>query len=239
MTRCEKCVFAILKDGIQTGCELGKLEKFKERQEELLLKEGYYNIASRICKFKCNNLHGFADKTELVNALNHAHKVKVGYVVVAEDSLAFSKIEDSIISIHENKPDCVFVAVRDNSVDIYNRLRDKYPAVMVREVFDKSLELENECVRSLQTEFCVLMRAGETVPPDISEILNKAVNTELLQVGAVIDKPTVVNTKIYKHLGGNVNKPVVEKIEEIETKNKIIFRWTDLVNEVNSSNSKS
>lgn len=54
-TACEHCVFAVKKDGVQTGCRLGRLKIFQERQQVELQPNGFY-LLNELCN-TCRNIY--------------------------------------------------------------------------------------------------------------------------------------------------------------------------------------
>ncbi len=244
-TLCKDCVFATWTGDVQSGCELGRLERFNARNEACT-HDGKVATINRLCN-TCRNKDWFnkqmiAGFTEEENSrqlkLLVEKETAVKYaVVLVENSkddgpISSLKIWESCKHIiqQEHKPERVIIAVNNPNINrIYLLKQVKYQFMgtgikyFISYIIDQTSDLYSIIdivFSSLDDQYYTVLNNGYILPRDFGSNLNKLINDDLVK--AVMIKPwddkengLTISCILHKMLNGNRIKRLTEKIEEI------------------------
>lgn len=239
-TLCKNCIFAIHENDTdipfprvtyQTGCSLGRLEKYKlldcvVEAEDLDTGNKSFIIDNRYC-LACRN-HDWGEKID---------KEKWQEVVREEMALQFqalifhdkqeSDLKQTIESLTSQshppkkiiiirKPDCV--QPPEKLVEYMDSLGVEWK---IQNIIRPKMK-DEDCVDIVQEinpkQFYSVFHAGCVLPFDFFEKINYVVNELLLQFAMVSPNSSgdgmVVSSAVHKYYGGNSDKKLEKKIEE-------------------------
>lgn len=250
-TSCRDCVFATKVGVTQTGCELNRIDKFRERGTNVIEAEDLDDNEFFVIYEWCNayreqdwkDTHG-----DPIKQIKKELSVKLGYIVIItnknSDREDFKKTIDSIIAV--GNPHYVVVAnwsdvshpeVVINTKFLLDDLEVDYQAVNIHEDEITNLEIIDHAFVYVKNGFYSVIESGQEVKPDIQDTLSRAINDEFKTVAFVDGYDGVngltVQAVIHKHLFGNYEKSLKEKIEGIskEEGTKVLYSWEELEND--------
>ena len=156
----------------------------------------------------------------------------------------FKKTIDSITAA--GKPHYIIVAnwsdlshpeVVVNTKILLDESEIDYKVVNVHEDEITDLEIIDHAFIYVKNGFYSVIEAGKEIKPDIQQILSHAINDQFKTVGFVDGYDGVngltAQAVIHKHLFGNYDKTLREKIEGIsgDEGTKILYSWEELEND--------
>jgi len=252
-TSCKTCIFA---EGLykQTGCQLGRLEKFLEQGRANIDQESPdYYVINTICntcrgeEWKNNNIG-----TNLVATVQR--EIQIGVDIVLYDVNSIDKINwkleqtiNACVKQRQIKPKKIIVVVKSDTAnyrelyDILQELTEPYdvPFQLVR-VIEPEADV-GRCVEmgidKCSSQFVAVFDLEYKIPSNLLTRLNTTVNYDLQQV--IMVEPTfqysglIITRKVFKMLGKNYNFPIFEKIKEVaqdQDNEQLIFTWDTLWN---------
>lgn len=250
-TSCEKCVFAQFNTETQTGCDLGRLEKFKKtnRTEE---HENHYQILGicNTCRGEkwANNYLG----KNLVAQVQKEIEVKLDFVLLSINNdpiFIHNELPDLVLSCINQKrikPKNIIIVVKNKALNykkLYNDINEMFYGVddikfQLMQVIDPDSNIDT-CldmgVAKCKSHYFASFELGSNIPLNLITVLNTKLNHELKRINLV--EPTrnfdgmILQTMLYKLFGKNHNMPIYEKI--IETKQHQdspieILKWDEL-----------
>ena len=251
-TSCRDCVFSTKVGATQIGCELNRLDRFRERGTNVIEAEDLDDNEFFVIYEWCNayreqewkDLHN-----DPIKQVKKELSVKLGYIVIItnknSDREDFKKTIDSITAI--GKPHYIIVAnwsdlshpevVVDTKI-LLDELEIDYKVVNVHEDEVTDLEIIDHAFIYVKNGFYSVIEAGKEIKPDIQQILSHAINDQFKTVGFVDGYDGIngitAQAVIHKHLFGNYDKTLREKIEGIsgDEGTKILYSWEELENDI-------
>jgi hypothetical protein len=112
-----------------------------------------------------------------------------------------------------------------------------YKVVNIHEDETTNLEMIDYAFAHVKNGFYSVIECGKEVKPDIVNILSRSINDEFKTVGFIDGYDGIngmtVHAVIHKHLFGNYDKTLREKVEGIskEEGTKILYSWEELEND--------
>lgn len=259
-TACKTCIFSevALGDSIydgehQTGCLVGRLDKFKEQERANKSEDDFYIIdgVCNTCRGEAwlnQNLHGDAVSTVL-REVQLTVDIVLYSVDEAYDELP-RKLEQAISAcVKQNKIPAkrIVVVVKSdnlNFTELYNLVQDMtspydLPFQLVRIVEDeadmgRSIEMG---VDKCKSQYTAIFNVNDKIPTNFIERLNDLVNNDLQRV--LLIEPitnyhgTIFTTVAFDMLGKNFYMPIFDKIKETaaeQEKDNLILTWSALWN---------
>jgi len=242
-TLCRDCVFAEWDKDNQTGCSVGRLDKYKELEcafdcEEEGGDKKFFMIQGRYCMM-CRNQKWVDDndvsEEKWEEVAREEMKIKYQAIVFASDnkeeikktikSLVSQKIPPVYIVL-ARKPNCKYGprelagTMGSNCKNIPWRIQNLLEAFVTdREALDIIVSTEPK-------PYFAVFYAGFEVPDDTFEQINKAITEDLIQFAVIAPNEDgngmVMLSNVYRYYNGNKEKDLEEKIEEDECLENII-----------------
>jgi len=240
-TLCRDCIFASFEKGVQQGCTLGRIEKFKDLGTDVSMEKDtgkdkqYYVINDRYC-MACRNekwLCGLDETTDHVQVMKKEMCLQYTAIVFLESTL--NDLDKTLRSLNAQNP-------KPKNVKIVRKPSCDYSLAEVAEVCEQletqwtvrnflSEFSDNECTdlilrsNTMSAFYCVFY-AGFQVPADTMTNVNDFVNEELQQFAILLpDKEgngKTVQTLVHRMCKGNSGEDLEKKMEKAEWKNKIL-----------------
>lgn len=241
---CKGCVFATIYKTGQVGCELNRLEPFKENGAtiELNTDEGYHVINGRYCStYRPQGWAKHKDKWRLplIVRAETLTTFEVLIYIGPDDKEPFDRLILTLANLHNQllKPSNIVVIVNQDEVAYakFMKILSKHSTIPYR--LDKILRSErNEridmedaldiTVRKCTTDYYTVMYAGHTIPDtEFFANIDEAINVKMKRFSVLLPTlswPIVFGTEIHKKLQGNV--PIRAKTidESCEDENLIL-----------------
>jgi hypothetical protein len=179
-TKCDTCVFAVCKGGVQIGCQAERLEKFKEQGKTEQSDDGFYSI-NRFC-----NMHR-KEEIAVEDAYNQI-ACKFGIAIFDDDEKYFNQAAESCKNIAYDKAK-IKISIHSKSKNRFGRLFNeinefKKLGIDARLFFDleeKSLDSsEKEVFQYLYgCSHLIKLRTSDSIDSNFLEDINKSLNKEM------------------------------------------------------------
>lgn len=249
-TNCQKCVFAVYEGKTQTGCASGRLDSYREKgvniiEAEDLEENEFYVIESWCAGYREEEWAIVHEDEDLLDVLNKEQRPNFGFFILVNKSS--DGLEETIASILEERANYIVVVNNSPSTGAkYADLIEKTEEIMknhedfnfkVQQVLEPSDDLHaiDEAFLNAQSGYYSVIECGKKIKSGIIEKINIATNQKLDRVGYVKGHDgingTTVLSMIHKYMGGNVNEPLEEKIqnaEKLDDTETVIRTWEDL-----------
>lgn len=240
-TLCRDCIFAQFSDCFnkQTGCSLGRLDKFIE-QDKVRVKVDKetgleYSEITTVCNFHRTKAWGdFYSNHE--QQLSKETEIKLDVIIpVLESDLSaeeqFITIKNNVLDVTKqtkkitkifipfyklNFPLVWLTRFLDNEVKIKNEIIH-----LIGQYFIKNEEcLINEAARKSNSMFYVVSLPKQKIPVDLLEKLNNIINVEAKQISMINPLDSihglVIQTKLHKILNGfSPEESLIVKIQKL------------------------
>ena len=237
-TSCKECIFATYEGKTQTGCELGRLKKYKEQgfvQEVYDEDKEFYVIRDRIC-LKCRDhnwreRYSKLDNEQIKQLVDWQAQVQYQVVIIMESN-SVAPLTNTLSSLDEQKiiPKKV-VVVNQNEVGakpgkIISKLKtDKWAWKLQNIEFGRE---HHECVdlvikMNRQYPYYVVCKDGYMFDRDFSTELNHSLLEDLKTFGVAKDRNIEIVPTIFHMIhNGNKGKLLTDKFKDNDMADKII-----------------
>ena len=201
-TSCEKCIFSIKTDDIQTGCVAGRLTKFYKLGKAYIDKETpHHHTISNICNL-CFHSESPVNVPEALKIAKRRIVPKIHCFVKVFESTKLSNLEDTVHSLSRQivRPIVTLIIqkdyplyklqsylLRDTNVNISQIYHDDYNAEVRRLAKDSS------------SQFMSIIDAGKMYNPILYAKLHAKLNIQLRPI-VLVKSPFIINTKLYNFL---------------------------------------
>lgn len=251
-TSCGSCIFAEWEDGKQSGCEVGRLEKFSLAHRARPSEDFTHYEIQGICN-TCRGEEWKLANQGLPLVPTVEREVQVGvdillYSVDEEPDTVIQRVERAISSCAKQikiKPKTVVVVVRNKEIkfrELYANIGDilaeydiPFQLVQVMEEdanIDRCVEMGFEKCKS---QFTAVFDLGMLIPSNLIYNLNDLINYELsriVMIQPIVDySGMVLATNLFKLLGKNYNFPIYEKVQEVadeQDNQHLITTWDEI-----------
>lgn len=236
-TRCSNCAFAIMEDGLQQSCQLGRIDRFREQNVEYFHDEdNYYNIP-RYCN-AARNQAWLKDHQD--NPIEEVYKeiaIKVG-VVIYMDSNNLDNLIVTLNSLTQQilRPKSVVVVLQHARIAPFNLMKvmdDTLSSTGIKWSFEKIIDsemtkwacLDKGVLRVNNYNRFAVFNAGYKVHPCFFSRLNSSLNVDMKRWVLLEPKDTNYNglvslTKLHEAVGGFGTMGFVEKVRNWESEHK-------------------
>lgn len=237
-TSCKGCYFSLWKDKTQTGCSLRLIDKFKEKSEiiEVFDEVGdeFYVINDRNCQFKRPEVWGHRFSKNHDNAYKWARKEntpRVDLIIYIDklDAPNLDRLHQTLKSIDDSKVGAIKIV--NNSLEDPSALSiqvqrsamtfgiNQIPRTL-KHVIEADASYQRCCdmaVKESKAPYFLVCKVGFKFPAQKIHELDVRINEKLEPFSLLeFDEDTYMSsTFLYKMVGGNVEKPFIEKIKEI------------------------
>lgn len=213
-TICRDCIFAEFTDDAitQTGCKLGRLDKFREKQKAKIIEDEngleYYEIGT-FCN-TCRNTEWDDKFSEPVERVLKEIEIKVDAVILDDSNHENwqQEIETSVNSlINQTIKPCRIVIVcyrKTKPISTLKALMDKaeikYDIVNVLDYCSNPYELLNHGAKRCRNQFYTVVESGDKLELDYFEKLNKLINDDLAQFSMIEPQEQLTGLTIQRKL---------------------------------------
>ena len=257
-TSCGSCIFAVNKTSFpiitQTGCELGRLNKFIDNGKATLNENKTHYIIDCICNTcrgeKWKEMHVGKN---LIATVEKEIQITVDIVLYSFNGNGdvlknITHRINSCVKQRQIKPQKILIVIKNNDIkyqavfDVVQELTEPYdiPFRIIR-VIDSETSLD-ECVSmgisKCTSQYTAVFDIQHQIPSNFITKFNTLINYDLKRI--VMIEPTfqyggmVLQTNIFKLLGKNYNMPIFEKVKELakeQEKESMVFTWDELWNQ--------
>jgi len=230
-TLCKNCVFATHEGNIQTGCELGRLEKYKllgcvvDAQDVETGKKSFV-IDNRYC-LACRNEEwgNKIDEEKWVEAVHEEMLLQFQAIVFHDKGeMELKKTVNSLVK-QKFLPEKIVIITKPNCPYPPEKLVEYMDSLGVEWKIQNVLHpkmKDGQCIDIVQNinpkQYYVVFYAGFLVPQGFFGEINYAVNELMLQFAMLSPNSSgngmVVSSVIHKYYDGNSDKKLEQKIEE-------------------------
>lgn len=225
-TSCALCLFAKFnEDGNQIGCEQNRLEKYQKRGIATLQDKAY------LLKTFCNTCVRVGQEGLDITAQGMRDIVKINAVFIINGlQKDYWPLLKQILK-QKLMPAKVVVIVKEfKEIEKYKEylkyFSDKNSNLLIKKYYDPDPEFYqcvNESVSRYKTQYYTILDGDSTIDPEYLEKIDKKVNDDMEPLVAVFSDGEYRNTfsiTLHNVFGGNKDKPLKQKIEELDAKYK-------------------
>ena len=230
-TLCKDCIFAIYEDNAQTGCGMGRLEKYKDLgcavdAKEVETGRKSFVIDNRYC-LACRN-QDWGDKTDEQKWIEAVHKeMLLQFQAIVFHSREEADLKKTIGSLIEQDlpPERIVVVRKPDCVQPPEKLVEYMDSLGVEWKIQNILQpkmKDGQCIDIIQNinpkQYYAVFYAGVLVPKDFFVEISNAVNESMLQFAMLSPNSSgnglVVSSAVHKYYDGNSDRKLEQKIEE-------------------------
>ena len=234
-TICRDCAFAIYEEQTQTGCSLGKIDKFEEQDTEILevydeTDREFYVIKGRVCVFW--RAGDWKDKYEgrkdLEDIVNKETMIRMDANVYLDKNSTLKDLDKTVTSIQKGILKPVQLTIINNGSRIEKMLLARVGMKSgfkwrVENIQDdgeadrhRSIDIAIRKTSAKDCNYYFVFDAGKAVPKDFISDINKSINIDMNRFLALKSKDgngDVGQVHMHKQIGGNRDKRFLDKIE--------------------------
>ena len=237
-TSCKDCIFATYQDKTQIGCDIGRLEDYRENNlyntrhinHDVNIVAVYdddceYFVINDIkCHYKRNGSWSKkVNKDNWIDRVKEENRLKYQSIIFTHND--FAKLALTVESLLEQSiPPQHITVVRppNNTIElsiISDYLKKFGIPWRVENVIDSNLlhpHIVDTVLKTRAYPYYSVFYAGKIVPPDFFQVLNEHIYDKNLRFAVVIDdeRPVVVSTYIHNFYSGNRPTSLIKKIRE-------------------------
>lgn len=230
-TICKECIFADFSEGVQIGCHfMDRLNKYKEKGlASIDGPDKWYFTINTLCKACTKIKVGQSIPDDYVNIVYNSIKPKIDAIIYGDDNKIISILE-SIKNDGYNK----IIACQPNMIGLksYYDFSQIYPKIIVAGQIENRYELEyldNACKKST-ADYLVII--NDLNVPSIPKIIEDYVMNQLIDFIGILPENDlnglVISPRVFKFLGGNFEKSIIDKVKEINNYESMTFKWETL-----------
>ena len=246
ISSCKGCHFAHKIGNTQVGCELNKIERFKEAGAQIEEAEDdseEFYIIDRFCStYRDSNWGKNFSNARRQILIETSIPINMIILHRKDDSLEDLTVTLKDVAAQINKPISVSVVVQDGEINTFN-IRHKvhehldeadigfYIITMLNE--NTELEMIDEAFNKCKNGYYSVFTSGATIPKNFIERINQAVNLDLDQLSMIRPKSNLdgltVQCFVHRFLNGNHKMSAQEKVELFakETKRESFIKSWD------------
>jgi len=245
-TSCKKCVFAKYEGKTQTGCELGKIDNYKDAGigivETFDDDKEFFVIDGRFCLFYRNEeyMKQFP-KSKWKETVNQQTKIPYHAIVFINEDSKFKDVKLTLRLLKEQEFEPVFVTLVNkqylkyregealpkpseylNLLQSFDFHQFSFKNIHNEELDDRALvDLVFDSIKDKPFPFYVTFKSGFHIPKDFSKKFNDFILVDMKQVGfakPVDDLNMMIVNRIThkKHSGNSFGIDLEKKIEKFE-----------------------
>lgn len=219
-TPCKECVFAQYEEKTQTGCQLGLIEKYRDKNlvEECYDEDQEFFVIGQLCMYSRGpQWEVSGDRKEVVKEeVRFRADLVITFNGILEDlkrTLAGAAQFESIVVINSGG--------KTPNNEIVAELKGKFKKWFVESTFVESEGKEIDiAAKRAKSSYYVVVKSGIEIPLDYCDRVNKVMEDGLL---AFISMQTtwkdgsavVYNKPIHKLLGGHEDGTIEDKVKQI------------------------
>ena len=221
---CRDCTFNINKNGQQTSCQLGILERIKTKSSQCKIVDGNYQF-DRVCNFLTTQ-----EKTK--EEILKEKYIKFHFIIVDTNIDKTLSILDSIEDLitEDNR---VCIATIENFKELSLRIGNR-PNYFITNSFDEGktiFEYMDDTFNKIKNGYTIVLHEDDKISKEDLDKINEFVNIKMNRLALIENSPFVVNNVIFKMLKGNKYTSFKDKLVELQQEQEIdsmIFTWEDI-----------
>ena len=233
-TICRDCAFAVYDEDSQTGCSIGKLDKFEEQGAEIIevydeTNKEFYVVKGRVCvhwrgsDWK-NKYKGRDDWDQIVAKET---MVRIDANIYLDKNSTLVELDRTVKSLQKGKIKPVQITIINNCSTITRQLLAscgmnsglRWRVESITEDDASRLRCIDIAVRKVNANefnyYCIF-DAGKKVPTNFISDINSSLNEDMNRFLALRSEDgngDVGQVLMHKRIGGNRDKPFLDKIE--------------------------
>jgi hypothetical protein len=255
-TECKGCVFAELKNNIQTGCKMNRLEKLSAYKSD----DGFYS-SDRFCNTyrpqEWLSELSIEESNNITHAVMNEVKPRVGFFIVFDNNI--DNLKQTISDIKNQTMLARYIVIVNQKVEFNNEIHkmlldnfdfDTTEFHIVQMVVSPSVPefLIDEAFRHAKNGWVHVCHSGQRIRKDLIELIHNRINVEMKKLVVVQPYDDNLNgfifqSALFKFLNGNklkifqdesVDKSLfLEKVEEAAKRSgpETYITWGDLTND--------
>lgn len=251
---CKGCVFSNKIGITQVGCDLDKLDKFRESGIKVVEAhdddEEFY-IIERLCQFY-RDKDWSKNNSNLKKQVQKEVTISYGFIILHEHGKSLDDVRSTFKDIQVQGVDPKYVTLvvskkEENPFNIrhvchehfdYPNVKQSIPfnVVTMLDQDPTDLQMIDEAFEKSLNGYYIVFRSGEKIPSDLTTKLNESVNTKLDQISMVRSRDDNMNgltiqCVVHKFLMGNRPISIMEKIEifaEETNRTSFIKDWDEV-----------
>mgnify|MGYP003134903955 FL=1 len=248
-TNCTKCIFTVKDGKTQTGCELERIEKYRENgvvviEAEDLEDNEFYVIQSWCSAYREEDW--IEDRLDPKSDVLEEMKSPMGFIVIVDDENSADKLAITLNSILENVEEPSFIVIANNSsndyVEIINSaieyFSDKddviYKVTDIKEENCDDHRVVDISFNNFRNGFYTILKSGSKIPLKIEEVLNHTIISQIKKPAFIegwdgINGETV-QCAVHKFMNGNSGQLLSDKAKAAQdaNDNKVFYTWKEL-----------
>jgi len=257
-SHCTKCVFALYVDDfsgphkIQKGCQLGRIKKFEE-QGRTRIEDNCY-IVEGICNTNRGDQWANSNNnSELIRKVKKETEINVDVVILSlkgDQKNLEQKLEKTVFAcVKQNdiKPRHIILAVQNKDVKfkkLYNNISTslqcydvKFQLMQIADMDTDISKCVDQTITKCQSQYTAVFDYNFDIEPNFISKFNYLINEELKRIVLVDPKNLysgmIVQTKLFRLMGKNIDEPIFTKIKDIckDKKTDLIIDWDELCNQ--------
>lgn len=252
-TSCSPCIFAQWEEGVQKddGCDLGRLEKYKDTNRVHTHEDGYFIIDTicNACRGESWANHNLG--RNLIAKVEEEIQIKLAFILLSMDDDAerivkgLPELVKKCISQEQIKPQQIIVVIKNNIVSynqLFNILSDECDNIEFKLI--KVIEPEADLYRCIDlavqkcySRYYAIFNLNSNIPKNLIKTINNVINYELKPLSMVTPycgmNGLIIQTALHRIFGGNKEFPIYDKIVEaskMQGSENQIYTWETLWN---------
>jgi hypothetical protein len=249
---CKPCVFAEYENRVQTGCQLGRLQIFKDRKETSFEPESNSYIINRICSASRGNAWANSNLgRNLIALVEKEVRVRVDVVITCDhddDKYIVSQLLSLVsacVNQEQIKPISISCVIKNDSIifkDLYYDLEKligltdiKLHIIKVVEQDADHLRMADMGIDKCSGQYMALFDLSDHIPLNLLKVFNEKINQELLKISMVESPgqftPLIIQVPLCKILAKNKGYSVIDKVKDLAKDQKLerqITSWEPL-----------
>tara|TARA_R110000824_G_scaffold401004_1_gene610246 strand:- start:77 stop:898 length:822 start_codon:yes stop_codon:yes gene_type:complete len=233
-TICRDCAFAVYDEETQTGCSIGKLDKFEEQGAEIIevydeTNKEFYVVKGRVCVSwrgsDWQNKH--EERSDWAKIVAKETMIRMDAHLYMDKDTTLADVDKTIESLKNNtaKPAQLSLINNRSKIDRPTLARMctssglKWRVENIQEEDASRLRCIDIAVRKVNANhfnyYCIF-DAGKKVPTNFISDINSSLNDDLNRFLALRSEDgngDVGQILMHKRIGGNRDKPFLDKIE--------------------------
>ena len=234
-TICRDCAFSVYDGDTQTGCSLGKLDKFEEQGTEILevydeTGKEFSVVKGRVCVFWRGGdwKEKHEGRNDWEDIVNKETMIRMDANLYLDKNSTLKDLDKTVASLKEGLIKPVQLTIINNHSKIERlvlaRVGMKSGLKWRVENIEEDGEADrNRCIdisirktSAKNCNFFFVFDAGQAVPKNFIADINRSLNVDMNRFLALRGKDgngDVGQVHMYKQIGGNRDKPFLDKIE--------------------------
>jgi len=232
-TSCKNCIFAEYEENTQVGCTAGRLDVFRNREEEIIEaydeEKEFYVIDKRICMYKRPESWKHADlpHDEQITTIKEEIKIPLHVIIMGEDFDDICKTINSLVA-QEVQPAHITVlrpygsVLHDTKIRTITSYLDQSGIPWkLQNILNPDVEpekYEDLVVDIAKPRYYMTLNAGCEIPSDTIRILNEKINEELFRFYVLTPNSEgngwTVPWMTYQLFNGNKKGSLLDKLKD-------------------------